>query len=158
MLSSRAISGSSGSCPAGLGDSTSPGYAAYSQGLLTDLSARLGINATQISLKAVTLPGTASRRLLSSDVCPRGRAFFHIEKVAAVAVHSTWSTVLFLSDAVWASSRKYHGPVLPRRYPSLMAWLRRQQSTTRAGYWMPRISHSWQFWVQQGAKIWAMRL
>ncbi|CAL8467725.1 g7263 [Coccomyxa elongata] len=52
----------------GLGDSASSEYAAYSQRLLTDLGARLGVNATQISLKALTLPSTASRRLLSSDI------------------------------------------------------------------------------------------
>lgn len=53
---------------AGLGNSNSPGYAAFSEGLVTDLSARLGVNTSQISVKAVSLPGTASRRLLSSEV------------------------------------------------------------------------------------------
>ncbi|KAK9909309.1 hypothetical protein WJX75_000310 [Coccomyxa subellipsoidea] len=54
----------------GLGNSNSPGYAVFSEGLVTDLSARLGVNTSQISVKAVSLPGTASRRLLSSEVTP----------------------------------------------------------------------------------------
>ncbi len=53
---------------AGLDNSSSPAYTSFSQGLLSDVASKLGVRASQVSLKSLAVPTTSSRQLLSVEV------------------------------------------------------------------------------------------